>query len=107
MESKAKMMGLPTSLVKKRKQKSLVYCTKQYFELICFVESVYLADWPLKMMLAYKDDNIISIIKTGILSNNGAQERFDALFLSNVVECEHQCVMAYIMEHYANMRGTF
>ncbi len=66
-----------------------------------------MANLSLKMMLAYKDCNIISIIKTSILSNNGAWERFDALFLSNVVECERQCVMAYIMERYANMRGTF
>jgi hypothetical protein len=107
MESKAKIMGLPTSLVERRKKKLFVYCTKQYFEFICFVESVYLANQSLKMMLAYKDGNIISIIKISFLSNNGAQERFNALFLSNVVECERQCVMACIMECYANMRGTF
>ncbi len=101
------MIGLPTSLVERRKQKSLVYCTQQHFEFICFVESVYLVNLSLKMMLAYKDGNIISIIKTSILSNNGAWERFDALFLSDVVECECQCVMAFIMERYANMRGTF
>jgi hypothetical protein len=41
-----------------------------------------------------------------ILSNNGAWERVDALFSSNVVECECQYVMVYIMECYANMRGT-
>ncbi len=34
MESKAKMMGLPTSLVERRKQKLSVYCTQQYFEFI-------------------------------------------------------------------------
>ncbi len=102
------MMGLPTSLVKRRKQKLSVYFTQQYFEFVCFVESVYLANLSLKMMLACEDGNIISIIKTSILSNNGARERFDALSLSNVVECEHQCVLAYIIErYYANMRGRF
>jgi hypothetical protein len=44
MESKAKMMGLPTSLVKRRKHKLSVYCTQQYFEFICFVENIYLAN---------------------------------------------------------------
>jgi hypothetical protein len=106
MESKAKMMGLPTSLVKKRKQKSSVYCTQQYFDFIYFVGSVYLENLPLKMMLSYENNIIISIIKMSILSNNGARERFDALFSSNVVECERQCVMVF-MECYANMRGTF
>ncbi len=101
------MMGLPTSLVKRRKHKLSVYCTQQYFEFICFVEKVYLANLPLKMMLTYKDSNIISITKTSILSNNGAWERFDALFSSDIVECEHQCVMAYIIKCYADMRGTF
>ncbi len=61
MESEAKMMGLPTSLLERRKQKSLVYCTQQYFESICFVESVFLSNLSLKMMLTYKDGNIIAI----------------------------------------------
>jgi hypothetical protein len=107
MESEAKMMVLPTSLVERRKQKLSVYCTQQYFEFICFVEIVYFANLSLKMMSADKDGNIISVIKMSILSNTGAWGRFDALFLSNVVQCERQCVMAYIMERYANIRGTF
>jgi hypothetical protein len=37
MESKAKMLGLLTSLVERRKQKLLVYYTQQYSEFICFV----------------------------------------------------------------------
>jgi hypothetical protein len=70
-----------------------VYCTQQYFEFICFVDSVYLANLSLKMTLVYKDGNVISIIKMSTLSNNGARYIFDALFLSDVVECERQCVM--------------
>jgi hypothetical protein len=50
--SVAKSIGIPTSLVKRRQRGSLMYCTQQYFDFICFVESVYLANLSLEMMVA-------------------------------------------------------
>jgi hypothetical protein len=40
--------------------KSSVYCSHDYFEFICFIESVFLANLLLKMMLTYVDGDIIS-----------------------------------------------
>ena len=41
---KAKDLGLPTSLVDIWKRSVSRYCTLEYFEFICFVESVFLAN---------------------------------------------------------------
>jgi hypothetical protein len=57
--SAAKCIGLPTSLVDRRQRGSSMYCTQQYFDFIRFVESVYLANLLLEMMVAYNDGNII------------------------------------------------
>ncbi len=51
-EQSAKVMNLPTSLVERRKRRALVYCTREYFDFICLVETIYLANLMLKMMLA-------------------------------------------------------
>jgi hypothetical protein len=106
-EDMAKSMDLPNSLVDMRKRKSLVYCLRAYFEFICFVKSVFLANLSLKMMLAYVDGDIISQIKISILGNERAMERFAEMSGINVDTCQCQQLMAYILERYANMRGTF
>ncbi len=106
-EDMAKSMDLPTSLVDRRKHKPLVYCLRAYFEFICFVENAFLANLSLKMMLAYNDRDIISQIKISILGNESAMERFAEMSGINVDTCQCQQLMAYILERYANMRGTF
>jgi hypothetical protein len=103
----AKSMDLPTSLVDRRKRKSSVYCLHAYFEFICFVESVFLANLLLKMMLAYIGGDIMSQIKISILGNERAMERFTEMSGINFDTCQCQQLMAYILERYANMRGTF
>ncbi len=106
-EDMAKSTDLPTSLVDRRKRKSLVYCSRAYFEFICFVESVFLANLSLKMMLAYVEGDITSQIKISILGNERAMERFAAMLGADFDTCQCQQLMAYILERYANMRGTF
>jgi hypothetical protein len=60
----------------------------------------------LKMMLAYNDGDIISKIKLGILLHNDTRDRFFCLLGSNNKD-DNQLFLAYIMERYANMRGTY
>ena len=80
-----------------------IYCTsKQYYDFICFMESVYLANLTLKMMMAYNDGNIISRIKSSLIANT----LFDSSG-GTVTEAEQKQILEYIMERYANMRGTF
>ena len=38
----AKSMDLLTSLVEWRKRRASVYCTREYFDFVCLVESIYL-----------------------------------------------------------------
>jgi hypothetical protein len=106
-EDMAKNMDLPTSFVDRRKGKSSVYCSRDYFEFICFVESVFLANLSLKMMLAYVDGDIISKIKISILGNERAMERFAAMSGIDLDTCQCQQLMVYILERYTNMRGMF
>ncbi len=57
----AKSMHLPTFLVERRKRTASVYCSHKYFDFVCFVESIYLANLKLKMMMAYNDGDIITV----------------------------------------------
>ena len=108
-EIAAQHLQLPISLVEKRKTKrgASVCCTLEYFEYICFVETVYLANLSLKMMLAYNNGDIVVEIKNSILSNSYAREKFTALVDCDVDRSDCLELMTYILDRYANMRGTF
>ena len=99
-------MDMPTSLVEKRRWRASVYCSREYFDVVCFVDSTYLANLMLKMMMAYNDGDIISKIKFGILSHDDSRDRFSCLSGSDN-EDDNCLLLAYIMERYANMRGTY
>jgi hypothetical protein len=58
----AKSMDLPTSLVERRRRRASVYCTREYFDFVCLVESIYLTNLTLKMMMAYNDGDIVAKI---------------------------------------------
>jgi hypothetical protein len=105
-ECTAKSMDLPTSLVERRKRRAPVYYSREYLDFVCFVESTYLANLTLKMMMAYNDGDIISKIKLGILSHDDSRDRFSCLSGSDN-EDDNRHLLAYIMERYANMQGTY
>jgi hypothetical protein len=105
-ECVAKSMNLPTSLVERRKRRALVYCTREYFDFICVIESIYLANLTLKMMLAYNDGDILAKIKLGILSHDDTRDRLSCLSGSDN-EDDNQQLLVYIMVRYASMRGTY
>jgi hypothetical protein len=69
-ERAAKRMNLSSSLVERRKRRAWVYCSREYFDFLCHIESIFLANLTLKMMLAYSDGDIATRIKTSILSHN-------------------------------------
>jgi hypothetical protein len=105
-ERAAKMLDLPTSLVEKRKRRASVYCSREYFGFICLIESIFLANLTLKMMLAYNDGNIVAKIKESILSHDGMRDQFSSLAESDN-DADNQLILSYIIERYANMRGTY
>ncbi len=59
------------------------------------------------MMLAYNNGDIVAEIKNSILSNSSAREKFTALVDFNVDRSDCLELMTYILDRYANMRGTF
>ena len=105
-ERAAKRMNLPTSLVERRKRRALVFCTRNYFDFLCCIESIFLANLTLKMMLAYSDGDIVTRIKTSILSHNEMRERISFL-LGSDNKADNQHLLTYIIERYANMWGTY
>ncbi len=105
-EREAKKMNLPTSLVERRKWRGLVFCTCGYFDFICRIESIFLANLMLKMMLVYSDGDIVTRIKTSILSQYEIRERISFL-LGSDNKAENQLLLTYIVERYANMRGAY
>ena len=108
----AKKAALPTGLVERRKRRSAkICCSEEYFKFICFVESVYLSNLTLQKMRAYYDGYIVDKIKINMLANDIALDKFKCL--CNNESCSEfddnsiKRVMKYMMERYANMRGTF
>jgi hypothetical protein len=57
-------------------------------------------------MLAYSKGDIVTKIKTGILSHNEIRERISFL-LGSDNKAENQLLVTYIIDSYANMRGTY
>jgi hypothetical protein len=105
-ERVAKRMNLPTSLVERRKQRASVFCIRGYFDFLCCIESIFLANLTLKMMWVYSNGDIVTRIKTSIISHNEMRERIS--FLSGGDnEVDNQLLLTYIVERYANMQGTF
>ena len=89
-----------------RKGRASVYCTREYFYFICVIESIYLANLRLQMMLACNDGDIVAKIKLGILSHNDTRNSFFYLLGSDNKD-DNQQLLVYIMERYVNMRGTY
>ena len=57
-------------------------------------------------MLTYNDGNIVAKIKESILSQDGMRDRFSSLAGSDN-NVDNQLILPYIIERYANMRGTY
>ena len=103
---------LPTAIVERRRRRNAqVFCSKAYFDFICFVETVYLSNLALKMLRAYADGDIVVVIKNSLLSSELAVSKFMALCdndqCDSITEDGKTEIMKYMMERYANMRGTF
>ena len=103
----AKDANLPVSLVEKRNKRASVYCSREYFEFILIVESVFLANLSLKMMLAYNHGDIVAKIKSSIVAHGDTMDIFFCLTESKEDVNDNKLLLAYIVERYTNMRGTY
>ena len=100
---------LPINLVEKRSTRrgAKIYASKAYYNFICLVESVYLTNLNIKMIRAYADGDIMDVILGSILKNKHLESKFRSLCADDVGTKEQQQILKYLMERYANMRGTF
>jgi hypothetical protein len=105
-EKEAKAVNLPTSLVERRKKRASVYCSREYFDFILIVESVFLANLLLKMMLVFNDGDIVARIKTSIVSHEATMDVFFCLAASEDDD-DNKLLLAYIIERHTNMQGTY
>lgn len=101
--------NLPIDLVEKRsaRRAAKIYASKAYYNFICLVESVYLTNLNIKMIRAYADGDIMDVILGGVLKNKHLESKFRSLCAGDVGTKEQQQILKYLMERYANMRGTF
>eukprot|EP00984_Skeletonema_dohrnii_P003909 scaffold1342_cov115-Skeletonema_dohrnii-CCMP3373.AAC.3 len=76
----AKENDLPYSIVKLREKKNLFYVSKKYFDFICLIESVYVKNLSMKMMMAYCSGDLVKVIHGAIMRSDTVRQRFFALF---------------------------
>ena len=99
---------MPIDLVEKRTRGAAkMYASKAYYNFICSVESIYLTNLNIKMIRAYADGNIMDVILGGIMKNKHLEKKFRSLCTDDVSTKDQRQIMKYLMERYANMRGTF
>ena len=99
---------MPFNLVEKQTRRAAkMYASKAYYNFICLVESVYLTNINIKMIRTYADGDIMDVILGGILKNEHLENKFRSLYADDAGTKEQQQIMKYLMERYANMRGTF
>ena len=101
---------MPVSLVLKRNNQSLLFCSSEYFKFICFVESVYLDKLTLEILVGHHEGNIIQIIKSFILGSDIVLKKINGLYSNDenvYLTKETVLILKYIMDRYANIRGTY
>ncbi len=80
-----------------QRQPRLLRTTRENFDFLCCIESIFLANLMLKMMLAYSDGDIVNRIKTSILSHNEMREKISFL-LGSDNNAKNQLLLTYIAE---------
>ena len=100
---------LPTKLVERRKRMAKMYATNNYFEFICFIESIFLTNLTLDMMMAHCNENLMHEIKVTIMSLSEVHEKFVSLCAidADLQEDGRSKLLQYIIDRYSNMRGTY
>jgi hypothetical protein len=102
--------GLPSEVVDRREKTALHRSSKQFFFLfIQGIESVFLSNLNLKMMMAYSDGNLCEGIRRGIMTNDTIVGEF--IHMCNNVEnmpleiSVRMDIMAFALKKYVNMMG--
>ena len=87
-KKEASEASLPFQLVELRQKKKLFYASKSYFQFICLVESIYVKNLTLRMMMAYVNGDLVKVINDTIKSSEITRSKFFALFREGVDESD-------------------
>ena len=72
----AKAENLPCSLVELRQKKKLFYPSKEYFSFILLVETTYIKNLNLKIMMAFMEGDLVQEINDAILGSELMRSNF-------------------------------
>ena len=99
----AKDASLPCDLVELRQKK---FPDKQYFDFIRLIESIYVHNLTISLMVAYVDGDLIQAIDAKIKSCDEVWSKFSALFSAEneTSEANRLKIMNYTLERYIKMR---
>ena len=105
----AREANLPSSLVELRRKKKLFFVTESYFDFIRFIESIYLHNLTLKMMMAHSNGDLAGTIHDAIITNETVHARFSLLFPdgSSIDEGDRPDILSFVLERYVHMRGCW
>lgn len=111
-KEEAKAANLPTSMVGQRETKggsSFCRCSKGYFDFMQEVESVFLKNLTLKMMVAYDKGDLIVAIGDAVLSSDSLRSKFDDLAEEASIDDEAQRkeLYQYVTTLFTGMRGRW
>ena len=56
-----------------------MYCTQQFYEFVCFIESIYLHNLNLEMMMAHPSGGLIHQMRERILASDSVTYKFSEL----------------------------
>ena len=100
---------LPCELVEMRQKKSLYFPNKQYFQFIRLVESIYVHNLTVSLMMAYVDGDLMQAIDAKIRSCDEVLTKFSNLFPAGdtASEADRIDIMNYVLERYIKMRGCW
>lgn len=106
----AKSLLLPCELVDQRETKSLFRASQSYYTFVRRIESVFVANFNLRMMLGYADGSLVAAIERAILADVGTQEEFFALCedIPSIQDEETAIrVLRFLLRRYSRMRGRW
>ena len=95
---------LPTSCW--RKPWASIYCTCKYFDFVCLVASIFVANLMLKMIRAYNDEDTVTSIKTNILRHKQTMNQFSCLSGSNN-DNDNKLLLAFIHWEICKHAGNY
>lgn len=112
-KEEAEKAELPTSMVEQREKhqgnSSFARCSRAYFDFMQVVESTFLHNLNLKMMVAYDRGDLIIEIGDALLASNEIRAKFDELVEEAGIEDDdlRKEIFEYVINLFTGMRGRW